>query len=72
MFIYSFRINMCREDVITCVKNSDWDTLLSADQLKLEHGNDAVFEGFNEGTINFPPTYKYDLFSGKNRDKVRS
>ena len=48
---FNYRINMCREDVITCVKNSDWETLLSADQLKIEHGNGNVFEDFNEGTI---------------------
>ena len=60
---FNYRINMCREDVQTCVKNRDWETLLSADQLKIEHGNKTVFEDFQEGTIDFPPTYKYDLFS---------
>ena len=48
---FNYRINMCREDVVTCVKNSDWETLLSADQLKIEHGNGNVFEDFNEADI---------------------
>ena len=60
---FNYRINMCREDVQTCVKNSDWETLLSADQLKIEYANGNVFEDFQEGPIDFPPTYKYDLFS---------
>ena len=30
-------------------------------QLEQEAGN--VFQGFREGQITFPPTYKYDLFS---------
>ena len=60
---FNYRINMCREDVLTCVKNQDWETLLSADQLKIEQANRNVFEDFVEGDIEFPPTYKYDLFS---------
>ena len=60
---FNYRINMCREDVLTCVKNNDFETLLSADQLKIEHGNKTVFEDFHEGDIDFAPTYKYDLFS---------
>ena len=31
--------------------------------LQIEHKNGNVFEEFNEGTIDFAPTYKYDLFS---------
>ena len=30
-------------------------------QIEKENGN--VFDDFNEGEIDFPPTYKYDLFS---------
>ena len=75
---------MCREDVLHCVKNKDWETLLSADQLKvkisnfrshfghceltklnvdsyfqIEKENGNVFDDFNEGEIDFAPTYKY-------------
>ena len=57
----------------------DWAELLAADQLRLEHGAAGVFQGFTEGPVTFPPTYKcgdgvdtvqisgvmsrYDLFS---------
>lgn len=60
---FNYRINMGREDVVAAVKNQDWQLLLSADQLKIEHLEGNVFEGFQEGDIGFPPTYKYDLFS---------
>merc|ERR550534_504381 len=60
---FNYRVNMCREDVLHCVKNKDWETLLSADQLKIEKENGNVFDDFNEGEIDFAPTYKYDLFS---------
>lgn len=60
---FNYRINMCREDVIGLVGDRDWDALLSADQLNIERGNGHCFKGFHEGTIAFPPTYKYDLFS---------
>lgn len=54
---------MAREDVKALVANQDWETLLSADQLKVEHAAGNVFQGFQEGPIAFAPTYKYDLFS---------
>ena len=34
---FNYRVNMCREDVLHCVKNKDWETLLSADQLKVKN-----------------------------------
>ena len=36
----------------------DWAELLAADQLRLEHGAAGVFQGFTEGPVTFPPTYK--------------
>ena len=32
--------------------------LLAADQLMIEHGAGNVFQGFTEGEVKFPPTYK--------------
>lgn len=32
---FNYRINMAREDVKALVANEDWETLLSADQLKV-------------------------------------
>jgi len=60
---FNYRINLEREEVIEAVGKKDWSTLHTADQLQIEHGAGNVFQGFHEGQILFPPTYKYDLFS---------
>ena len=33
--------------------------LAELDQLNMEKDNGSIFEGFHEGILNFPPTYKY-------------
>lgn len=38
----------------------DYSTLLEADQLRVQHSNKNVFNGYEEGQITFKPTYKYD------------
>ncbi|XP_054792585.1 type I inositol polyphosphate 5-phosphatase 8-like [Prosopis cineraria] len=45
----------------TCelLEKSDWLALLEKDQLRIEQRAGRVFEGWNEGTISFAPTYKY-------------
>ena len=40
-------------------------SLLEYDQLKREMYRQKVFIGFSEGTITFPPTFKYDKGSDK-------
>lgn len=41
----------------------DWPTLLQFDQLKVQQAQGNTFVNYVEGEVNFPPTYKYDLFS---------
>ena len=36
---FNYRINMARDDVKANVAKKDWDTLLSADQLKVNYEN---------------------------------
>jgi len=60
---FNYRVNMSRDDAATAVKNNDLTELLAADQLKIEQAAGNIFQGFHEGDITFPPTYKYDLFS---------
>lgn len=47
------------EDVFLKVNQNDFKHLLEHDQLNVERAEKRVFHGFSEGTINFPPTYKY-------------
>lgn len=47
------------EDVIESAKG-DWYTLIDKDQLNIERvSKSAVFHDYEEGTLTFPPTYKY-------------
>lgn len=50
--------------------NNDWKALLEKDQLQIEQREGHVFKGWNEGKIDFAPTYKYqknsDFYTGGN------
>ncbi|KAI3707687.1 hypothetical protein L6452_26316 [Arctium lappa] len=59
----NYRINMADADVRKLVSMKQWDKLLYNDQLCKELGNGRIFEGWKEGAINFPPTYKYEIHS---------
>lgn len=41
------------------IKQRDWRALQEFDQLRREQEMDGVFQGWKEGNIQFPPTYKY-------------
>ncbi|KAE8675087.1 Type I inositol 1,4,5-trisphosphate 5-phosphatase CVP2 [Hibiscus syriacus] len=53
------------------VEMHNWKALLENDQLRIEQRRGRVFEGWSEGRIYFPPTYKYlnnsDRYSGEKR-----
>ncbi|KAK1399939.1 type I inositol polyphosphate 5-phosphatase 8 [Heracleum sosnowskyi] len=46
-------------DTNELLNNNDWEALLEKDQLKREQRAGRIFEGWEEGKISFPPTYKY-------------
>eukprot|EP00111_Clytia_hemisphaerica_P009128 TCONS_00026809-protein len=60
---FNYRIDVPNAQCKELVKEKAWAELLSNDQLLLQKAEGKVFKGFNEGPINFAPTYKYDLFS---------
>lgn len=47
------------------VQKHDWQALVDADQLMQEKMGDKVFANFQEGEINFPPTFKIDPKTGQ-------
>ncbi|KAH9446425.1 hypothetical protein MJO28_016575 [Puccinia striiformis f. sp. tritici] len=60
---FNYRIDggLPNNAVRQAVADENYAELLAADQL-LEHmASQAVFHKYTEGTINFPPTYKYDV-----------
>ncbi|XP_077230964.1 type IV inositol polyphosphate 5-phosphatase 9-like [Tasmannia lanceolata] len=55
----NYRISMPEAMTRFLVDKKDWNTLLENDQLKTEISEGRVFEGWQEGIIEFAPTYKY-------------
>ncbi|XP_040985910.1 type I inositol polyphosphate 5-phosphatase 2-like isoform X3 [Juglans microcarpa x Juglans regia] len=61
----NYRINMLDTEVRKLVALRRWDELLKNDQLSKELRSGHVFDGWNEGVIDFPPTYKYETNSDR-------
>ncbi|XP_020240427.1 type IV inositol polyphosphate 5-phosphatase 9-like isoform X2 [Cajanus cajan] len=55
----NYRIYMQDSATQSLIKTREWETLLKHDQLKMELMEGHVFQGWHEGAIEFPPTYKY-------------
>ncbi|KAG0469705.1 hypothetical protein HPP92_016405 [Vanilla planifolia] len=55
----NYRISFPEEETLSLVLQKEWDNLLQKDQLKGEITEGGVFGGWNEGAIDFSPTYKY-------------
>ncbi|KAK8950587.1 Type I inositol 1,4,5-trisphosphate 5-phosphatase CVP2 [Platanthera guangdongensis] len=47
------------DETLELLQEKDWKALLERDQLKGEQRGGRVLAGWEEGIINFPPTYKY-------------
>ncbi|XP_058183481.1 type IV inositol polyphosphate 5-phosphatase 9 [Rhododendron vialii] len=65
----NYRISLPELETRLLVDKGEWNTLLQNDQLKMELTDGQVFQGWQEGTIKFAPTYKYypnsnDYFGG--------
>lgn len=64
----NYRISLPYSSAKALVEMHNWKQLLERDQLRIERRRGHVFQGWIEGRIYFPPTYKYsfnsDLYSG--------
>ncbi|KAK1387846.1 type IV inositol polyphosphate 5-phosphatase 7-like [Heracleum sosnowskyi] len=65
----NYRIALSYRSAKALVEMQNWRALLENDQLRLEQRKGRVFEGWREGKIYFPPTYKYsnnsDRYTGE-------
>ncbi|TVT97111.1 hypothetical protein EJB05_57650 [Eragrostis curvula] len=61
----NYRINLSYEKTLELISKQDWDGLFEKDQLKKELRKGCTFDGWVEGLISFPPTYKYEFNSQK-------
>ena len=64
------------EEVFRIVDRKDWANLRRFDQLTIERLALRVLQGFNEGELSFPPTFKYipgtDLYERRSEKKLRA
>ncbi|XP_022769534.1 type I inositol polyphosphate 5-phosphatase 4-like [Durio zibethinus] len=67
----NYRIALSYRSAKALVEMRNWKALLENDQLRIEQRQGRVFEGWSEGKIYFPPTYKYsnnsDRYAGEDR-----
>ncbi|XP_062214353.1 type I inositol polyphosphate 5-phosphatase 4-like [Phragmites australis] len=60
---YRIALSYCSAKVL--VEMHNWKQLLEKDQLRIEQRCGRVFQGWKEGRIYFPPTYKYSFNSDR-------
>ncbi|XP_061345145.1 type IV inositol polyphosphate 5-phosphatase 3 isoform X2 [Gastrolobium bilobum] len=60
----NYRINLSYEKTRDLISKKQWFKLVKEDQLMKELQK-GVFDGWSEGMLNFPPTYKYETNSEK-------
>ncbi|KAM7507944.1 hypothetical protein LguiA_018397 [Lonicera macranthoides] len=63
----NYRINLSYDKTRELISEKNWSKLVESDQLTRELRKGGAFDGWSEGTLNFPPTYKYELNSSKYR-----
>ncbi|EJD49680.1 DNase I-like protein [Auricularia subglabra TFB-10046 SS5] len=71
----NYRLDISRLHADWLMSQKDYATALKFDQLRKEMGpeseNSSAFRGFQEGQINFPPTFKYDVLKTLKSKKKR-
>uniref|UniRef100_A0A0K0FCM4 phosphoinositide 5-phosphatase n=1 Tax=Strongyloides venezuelensis TaxID=75913 RepID=A0A0K0FCM4_STRVS len=60
---FNYRINLSADEVKNCIRFGNLSELRDNDQLTQQKQQERIFQGFQEGELNFLPTYKYDTFS---------
>ncbi|CAI9779002.1 unnamed protein product [Fraxinus pennsylvanica] len=55
----NYRLAFVCGETYELLEKNDWQALLEKDQLTIEQRAGRVFKGWEEGTIDFAPTYKY-------------
>lgn len=61
----NYRINLSYEKTKELILKKEWSKLIDSDQLIKEFRKGRTFDGWSEGSIRFPPTYKYEINSDK-------
>jgi phosphatidylinositol-3,4,5-trisphosphate 5-phosphatase 2 len=67
----NYRVDFTREKILQLLKMRHWDALKKGDQLTNQKDAMKTFYGFKEGSITFPPTYRYERGSCEWSKKVQ-
>ncbi|KAK9748720.1 hypothetical protein RND81_02G075700 [Saponaria officinalis] len=59
----NYRINLSYDETRRLISRREWPKLVEKDQLVRELRKGRVFNGWCEGVLSFPPTYKYEIDS---------
>ncbi|URE47805.1 type I inositol-1,4,5-trisphosphate 5-phosphatase [Musa troglodytarum] len=59
----NYRVDLSFEKTHELIASGNWTLLAERDQLKRELKKGRAFDGWTEGVMNFPPTYKYEFNS---------
>uniref|UniRef100_A0A7S1XEN9 Inositol polyphosphate-related phosphatase domain-containing protein n=1 Tax=Compsopogon caeruleus TaxID=31354 RepID=A0A7S1XEN9_9RHOD len=59
----NYRISIPLDEVLDFIEKKEFDQLAKYDQLNIARRGGRVLQGFQEGPLQFAPTFKYDLFS---------
>ncbi|KAL9245062.1 hypothetical protein vseg_018758 [Gypsophila vaccaria] len=59
----NYRINLSYDETRRLISRKKWPKLVEKDQLVRELRKGRVFNGWCEGVLSFPPTYKYEIDS---------
>ncbi|KAI8923326.1 hypothetical protein BC831DRAFT_501480 [Entophlyctis helioformis] len=57
----NYRVTLPDAEAKTMIEQGNLAELLRFDQLQIERSSSRSFNGFDEGAITFPPSYKYDV-----------
>lgn len=58
---FNYRIDLPNDRARSLAQSDNYDALCAHDQLQRCHRPGNIFVGFQEGTLTFRPTYKYDV-----------
>lgn len=74
-FNYRIDISLSQDDIMTLLQYDNLAALRKKDQLNIERAAGNVFHDFEEGTLTFPPTYKFqpgtDVYDTRPEKKLR-
>ncbi|EGN98984.1 hypothetical protein SERLA73DRAFT_122843 [Serpula lacrymans var. lacrymans S7.3] len=68
----NFRLDITRLHADWLISRQEYEQALAFDQLRKQMETNSTFAGFREASINFPPTFKYDVLRTLRRFRTKA